>query len=278
MNFSIVKESMAQFLNDCPDNYVQPEDAMEEQYIGMKIYDDPVFAVGSAHDPMFRTLSMSGVVGQGFIHPEQWLVNAERVVSIFFPFTEKVRRSNAVDFKSPSDEWLHARVEGQMMQIKFAIKLCEILRAEGYDVVVPTADSRFTASESEFTSNWSERHVGYVCGLGTFGMSKGLITEKGIAGRITSIITSAPIEITDRKYNSTYEYCVRCGACAAHCPVCAIDKTAELHKAKSHVICSGFLSQIMQREPRGKSRRMRYGCGKCQVHVPCESCIPVKKR
>lgn len=46
------------------------------------------------------------------------------------------------------------------------------------------ADRNFTGyagiSEKTFGSNWSERHAAYVCGLGTFGLSKGLITDKGM--------------------------------------------------------------------------------------------------
>ena len=45
-----------------------------------------------------------------------------------------------------------------------------------------------TDKVGDYASNWSERHVAYVCGLGTFGC-QGLITSKGLAGRFGSIIT-----------------------------------------------------------------------------------------
>lgn len=86
-----------------------------------------------------------------------------------------------------------------------------------------------TSAQCCLTSLWSERHAAYVCGLGTFGLSKGLITKKGIAGRFTSLITDLPLLADERAYTDVYEYCTR------------------------------------------------YGCGLCQVRVPCEAGIPKKK-
>lgn len=39
-----------------------------------------------------------------------------------------------------------------------------------------------------------------VCGLGIFGLSKGLITSKGIAGRFGSIVTELQIIPNEREY------------------------------------------------------------------------------
>ena len=71
-----------------------------------------------------------------------------------------------------------------------------------------------TSAQCCLTSLWSERHAAYVCGLRTFGLSKGLITKKGIAGRFTSLITDLPLLADERAYTDVYEYCTRCGACA----------------------------------------------------------------
>ena len=87
-------------------------------------------------------------------------------------------------------------------------------------------------STLSYTSNWSERHVAFVCGLGTFGLSKGLITKKGIAGRFGSIITELTLSPDQREYHCIYEYCSMCGACVKNCPVNAIS----LDKGKNHAI------------------------------------------
>ncbi|MPM73368.1 hypothetical protein SDC9_120348 [bioreactor metagenome] len=124
-------------------------------------------------------------------------------------------------------------------------------------------------SPVSYTSNWSERHVAYVCGLGTFSLSKGLITEKGVSGRFGSLVTTAPLTVTPRAYSELYEYCVFCGACARNCPAEAIAIDPEV--GKRHAPCAAFLDEYRpQYAP-------RYGCGKCQVRVPCRDGIPRRK-
>lgn len=156
-------------------------------------------------------------------------------------------------------------------------RILQVLEAEGHLAVSPVRSDRFLAREEEreriYTSNWSERHVAYVCGLGTFGLSKGLITKKGVAGRFTSIVTSLRLTPDVRPYTGLYEYCSLCGACARNCPARAIS----LESGKDHVPCSRFVNTTIDRyNPPGTParRNKRYGCGKCQVRVPCEARIP----
>ena len=80
------------------------------------------------------------------------------------------------------------------------VRLRAYMDDKGIAACVPALDERFdvkietklTALKPDFhaDSKWSERHAAYACGLGTFGLSKGLITEKGMAGRFASIIVS----------------------------------------------------------------------------------------
>lgn len=124
-----------------------------------------------------------------------------------------------------------------------------------------------------YASNWSERHVAYVCGLGTFGLSKGLITERGMAGRFGSIVTDAELAPTPRKYSDPFEYCTKCGACQFRCPAKAIDKSRGPALAKDQKLCDAWVTST-KRPPHGPHERVRFGCGKCQVRVPCSRRIP----
>jgi epoxyqueuosine reductase QueG len=105
----------------------------------------------------------------------------------------------------------------------------ELINA-GYSSLIPTLDERFWSNsdlpqhEATFTSNWSERHVAFICGLGTFGLSKGLITQKGIAGRVGSILTELFLSPDKKEYENIYEYCSMCGKCVKNCPVNAISE------------------------------------------------------
>ena len=118
--------------------------------------------------------------------------------------------------------------------------------------------------QASYSSNWSERHVAYAAGLGTFGLSKGLITKKGTAGRCISIITDAVFEPDKRPYTGVYDYCSFCGVCARNCPAEAISK----EEGKNHYRCSEFVNTTKAKHS------PRYGCGKCQVKVPCENRAP----
>jgi len=117
-----------------------------------------------------------------------------------------------------------------------------------------------------YTSTWSERHAAFVCGLGTFGLSRGLITIRGMAGRFGSIISELYLPADERQYEEVSEFCSMCGQCVKRCPVGAIS----IEEGKNHSICSAFLDRTTTRYS------PRYGCGKCQTGVPCESRIPPK--
>ena len=149
-----------------------------------------------------------------------------------------------------------------------------LLEKEGFASVCPTTSENFR-NITPYISNWSERHAAYAAGLGTFGLSKGLITEKGMAGRFGSVITDAEFSPTIRPYSDPFEYCTMCGACMMRCPAGAIDKSKGCALGKDQLICGPYLSG--SRLPKhGPNERVRYGCGKCQVGVPCENGIPKK--
>lgn len=269
---ALMKDAAA-FLLTSPGNYICEEDAMREDLIGMRIYDAPLFAVGDATSAIFTSFKEPNVVHPDYMLPTDWLPGARSVISFFVPYTKRVKDANAASRKRPADEWLHARAEGHEMLVKLCGFVREWFMEKGHVAVVPMRDPRYHML-AEFASIWSERHTGYACGLGTFGLSKGLITAKGVAGRIGSVITTCVLPTTERPYKEIYDYCTMCGKCAHHCPVKCIDAARGPHFAKKHVPCSDFLDDIENLPRRGKSQKPRYGCGKCQVEVPCQDGIP----
>ncbi len=261
-------------------NYISESLAISPNLAGSRIFQRPLFAFGSASDPLFSRMKDRSVIGEHLMIPQEWLSEAKTVISFFLPFTEEIKDSNRVDMSWPSNEWLHGRIEGQLFVNSLSSHINDKLIKSGYKSIVPSADGRFTANTGDpeklsyekncgisippFSSNWSERHAAYVCGLGTFGLSKGLITEKGIAGRFGSILTELDIDPDTRAYEGIYDYCTNCGICAVNCPAGAIT----IENGKDHQLCSRFLDMTMEKH------NPRYGCGKCQVGVPCESSIP----
>ena len=240
-----------------------------DEYIGMRFFEAPILSVGRADDPDFKKLKNPEVIGEHFILPTEWLPEAKSVISLFLPFTQRVIQSNTLDKIQPSWEWLFTRVDGQQHLLATGELVKQLLIDEGYMAVVPQTDDRYVMRVAKeqtnlgiptWSSNWSERHVGYITGLGTFGKHTNFISEKGCCGRIISIVTNCEAEPTEKDYADVYDYCSDCGACYTACPGNALSA-----EGKSMVACSAFLRRnSAQYAP-------RYGCGKCQSGLPCST-------
>ena len=96
-------------------------------------------------------------------------------------------------------------------------------------------------------------------------LSCSIITRRGSAGRLGSLIVDSDLEPTIRPYKEKDEYCLHCGLCIPRCPPLAITEAG-----KDHAVCKGYCDRTLERY------RPRYGCGKCQTAVPCEAGIPSK--
>lgn len=265
---SMIAEAIA-YVHNSKSNTINEDDALHLSYSGMRIFDAPLFAFGSPNDEIYQQFKSPEIIGDHFILPKEWLKNAMTVISIFLPYSREIREANAIDFNWPADLWLHGRYEGQLFIKEFVIHLKSLIDKSGALSVIPSLDVQYQTGDTRsgagavsdsFTSNWSERHVAYACGMGTFGMSKGLITTKGTSGRFCSIITEVDLPKDERKYSDYLEFCNSCGKCISNCPVRAIS-----YEYKNDALCSDFLNEVY------KKHEPRYGCGKCQVGTPCES-------
>jgi len=231
-----------------------------------RIYDAPLVAVASAGDPLFIQLKLPEVVGAHHMAPSEWLPGAKSVVSYFLPFSEIIRRSN-YEQGLPSTEWVSARIDGEAFNNVVRREIYEFIRLTGHHAVVPPHDERYCVRERR--SNWSERHVAYIAGLGSFGLNRSLITKRGTAGRFGSVVTDLELCVTPRAAASVYAACPwldsrECGLCIARCPAGAITE-----QGKSVPTCAAYIDEQIR-----PLFAPRYGCAKCQTNVPCESASP----
>ena len=261
-----ISEALRRYLATHPGNRLDNSD---------RIYDEPLVGVASANDPYFDEFKKPEIIGDIFKSPGEWLDDAASVVSFFLPFSEAIRRSNRSN-GIPSIEWLHGRFKGETLNNDAKRYVASLIENEGHRALVPTLDARFVQTQ-DFRSSWSERHVAFVADLGTFGLSRGLITAKGMAGRLGSVVTDLKVPATPRAYTSPSEYCLalsgkaQCRACMDRCPAGAI--TAE---GKAHPPCSDYLRVTDPlKEVRTALGYAYSACGKCQTGVPCEGRIPL---
>jgi epoxyqueuosine reductase QueG len=200
------------------------------------------------------------------------------VISWVLPQRALVRRANRRARKYPAEEWARIRIYGEECNAALRRHVAERLTQAGHAAVAPMLVSNWTIVDSKrfsYASSWSERHAAHAAGLGTFGLCDGLITAKGKAMRVGSVVARIGIEATPRPYADHRTYCLyfdngTCGKCIDRCPVRAITEAGhDKEKCRQHLARS--------REYVKKTYKFEgYGCGLCQVGVPCEAGIPVK--
>jgi epoxyqueuosine reductase QueG len=217
-------------------------------------------AIAAADDPLFETLQQESVVGVNHRSPRAWMPEAKSVVCFFLPLSLEIRASNRLP-GAPSAQWLYSRIAGEELNLKLQEHLKAWFEARGIRALLPVMAPEYQVRA--LRSNWSVRHVAYIAGLGTFSLNGSLITQQGAAGRIGTVLVDADLPPTPRPYSRYDAYCTHCGACVVRCPAGAV--TAQ---GKNHAPCSAYLDDIR------KQNAPRYGCGKCQTAVPCESAIP----
>ena len=133
------------------------------------------------------------------------------------------------------------------------------------DACAPALFPRWTRAQSPrygFASTWSERHTAHVCGLGTFGLSDGLITPRGKAVRVGSVVVRARLTPTPRPYADHHEWCLfhaggKCRACMKRCPAGAISEKGhdkvqmqELHPLHHRPSCGGEPARLPRQQLR----------------------------
>jgi len=200
------------------------------------------------------------------------------VISWVLPQREAVRRSNRRARRWPSEEWARVRRFGEEFNVALRRHLAQSLEAAGYPALAPMLAPNWTIVKSErfsYASSWSERHAAHAAGLGTFGLCDGLITARGKAMRVGSVVARIGIEPTPRPYHDHRAYCSffaegTCGQCIDRCPVGAITEAGH-----DKEVCRQHLARARE-HVKASYHFIGYGCGLCQVGVPCEFRIPVK--
>lgn len=248
-------------------------------------FDEPLVGYAALHDPLFA--DYREIIGDYHLTPRAFLESAfgpgngeeGTVICWILPITEETRKSNRTENLMPSREWAYTRTHGEAFNNELRKHLAEFLTSAGHRALAPLLSHLWRTVETPtgFSSTWSERHAAFAAGLGTFSLSRGFITERGIAHRCGSIITDQVLAPTLRRYLDHAENCLfcrdgRCGACIGRCPTGAITRYGH---DKERCRLYGYGTVV--REVGGKYGVSSPGCGLCQTGVPCESGIPEAK-
>jgi epoxyqueuosine reductase QueG len=242
---------------------------------GEPYFEEPVLGVAAADDPIFQLYKQ--VVGPFHSLPTEFLPSAASVVSWVLPITRATKRSNRPEKALPSRPWAETRSFGEPFNDDLRRHVQGWLQARGHAAVAPVvapAWHRVDEGPMGRASTWSERHAAYACGLGTFSLNDGLITIRGIAHRVGSVVTALALPPTSEGRPGVRDHCAfygdgSCRVCIDRCPAGAITETGH-DKEKCHVYLETVTKATLA-EPWGTPIP---GCGLCQTKVPCEDRIP----
>jgi epoxyqueuosine reductase len=253
-----------------------------------RAWDDPLVGFSGGDDPLYERYKE--VVGP--FHWTPWEIWSQSfpgtrsrpeeltVICWILPQTSAAKADNRQQAAFPAERWARSRIYGEMVNNRLRQHVVDALRAAGYDAVAPMLSPLWRSQRSErygFASTWSERHAAYASGLGTFGLCDGLITPRGKAMRVGSVVARMAIPPTPRPYTDHHAYCLYysqgiCGRCIDRCPVGAISEAGH-----DKVKCSQHLHPATAEYVRSRYGFDGYGCGLCQTGVPCESKIPTQQ-
>ncbi|MDP7285581.1 MAG: hypothetical protein QF906_03815 [Dehalococcoidales bacterium] len=194
------------------------------------------------------------------------------------PITRKIRESNRPQTEIPSRIWSYTRWYGEKFNEALRQYVVELLVELGCLAVAPMIQPYFRTMTNEKGpySNWSERHIAYAAGLGTFSLSDGFITERGIAHRCGSVVTDLSLPASPRTAKNYLANCLfyvnnKCRACIDRCPAKAVSESGH-DKVRCRDYLRDDISYLRKEYDVGVA-----GCGLCQTKVPCESQNPVGK-
>ena len=280
-----IRQQIKEFVRTSPDNRL----SFINDYV---MWGEPLVKFADGDAPIFT--EYKSIIAPTHLTPREALAKAYNkspddmpvrlsVISWILPVMEETRKSNRAETRVPSRLWSHTRWYGEKFNEKLRLHVVEILTNRGYLAVAPMIQSYFKTYNDEkgLYSNWSERHIAYATGHGTFSLSDGFITERGIAHRCGSVVTSLVLPVNRSIAKSPFSNClfylgVDCKSCINRCPAGAItEKGHDKNKCRQYLHDIGYvLRQIKGGYDNDKSVA---GCGLCQTKVPCEFQNPTKK-
>jgi epoxyqueuosine reductase len=294
-NADLFKKDPAAFLEAAIKEYVatSPNNILPD-FPGEGMWDEPLVGFADGDDPLFleyKTLigdfhltpreALEGHLKKktlGYDHPEKI-----SVVSYFLPSAGPIRESMRKESEISSLRGNRQRWFGQELNARLERRLITLLEDLGYHAAAPVQEGWFEIKREGCpgapTSNWSQRHVAYAAGLGTFSLNDSFITARGSAGRLGSIVCDVAIEPTPRVAKGHRENCLfgregTCGVCIKRCPAGAISEAGH-DKAKCFAYLNAGMWQKVKERGRTETFIGRYiGCTFCQTGVPCEGRIP----
>jgi epoxyqueuosine reductase len=284
------------FITEIIKEYVtgNPENRLPD-YDDEPIFDEPLVGFADGDDAIFQEFKKEAVVGDFHLTPREALsVHLAKqgkklkekqpdhvsVISFIFPITYNSRLSTRCESIIGSLRWNTAHHIGKVFVEEGLQVVVSRLEEMGYQAVAPgcTDPPVIIWSSHGWVSDWSDKHVAYAAGLGTFSLNGGLITPRGKAVSCGSLITDLALPPTPRTYDNHMAYCLfyqngSCKRCIKRCPSGALSEQG-YDVSKCYNYNENTLFDIVKGSSRTGYPDDHIICGLCETKVPCEDRIP----
>lgn len=226
----------------------------------------PLIVAVDATDLRFAELKKQ--VGSSHLLPQDLLPSARSVICYFLPFATAIGRSNKEGTYS-SDEWACAYLETNQLINDLNRHIQEEMGKLGHNAAVTPATHNF--DQNTLLSNWSHRHIAVLAGLGSMGLNRMLITDKGCCGRLGSLVSDMELNIQSAAESSAclYYFNQSCRKCIIRCPNGALSE-GSFDRFKCYKL-------LLQNVEVHQNKGYVDACGKCASQIPCAFSNPVQK-
>ena len=236
-------------------------------------FGEPLVGFADAWHPYIQ--SLPEVISPTHELPQNILPDAKIIIAYYVPFTKDLAKTNRTGGITASPEWARAYEETNALFAELNEEIIRFIHAKaGHAGITPKA---VTFYQDRLISDWSQRHIAYAAGLGTFGLNNMLLTRCGCCGRFSTVLTNLDLE-ADQPL--TEEYCLykkngTCGACVMHCPTGALTYDG-YDRFKCYAVCkenakiyTQFGSSYTNEDGSGSNSVGSEVCGKCITGSPC---------
>jgi epoxyqueuosine reductase len=296
LNTQLFQADPSRFLETAIKDYVRTSPLNHlTAFDNLPIVDEPIVGFADGDDPIFQDFKT--IIGEFHLTPREVMekyvvikgwrfgvtssIGKVGVISWAMPLTNEVRFHERSAPVGGSPRYNHSRWIGIKLYEgleQYVASLLEILRC---NAVAPTGSRLFEIKEvpgGTLAANWSERHVAYACGLGTFGLNGLMITSRGCAVYLGSVVCDRALTPTPRAAshvaNCPFYQDGSCGLCIQRCIGSAISEDG-----RSNLKC---LTNLRDEQP-VKVRSLGLdkdlvgwapACGRCSTGLPCEDRVP----
>ena len=224
-------------------------------------YREPLVGFSAADDPLYRDIKT--LIGPWHSYPWELLPEVKTVISFFIPFTRQVVEANRKAWPEPAREWVLSYHDCNRLIDDTGDSLVQYLREQGFAALNTSSTDNY--DPERLIAGWSHRSAALVAGLGSLGLNRMLITAKGCAGRLGSVLTSAALPPGARAEREYCPYFVdgSCGFCVKNCPQQALS-----FEDKQDLQRRSCLEQCEKPTPHRSEPGGAQCCGKC-VMGPC---------